>query len=103
MRLGFDSRRERISDASPGWVSSIKNISWLLVPADQFFLGPDVAVIMECKQLVMDFGKISLPYEANRIADQLAKNSFTTRSSYSWDDAILDFISHLLVNHMSSI
>ena len=70
------------------------------------YLGPEVAIITECKQLMMDFASISFRHcyrEANQVADELAKNSFTTRSSSSWDDEIPDFISHLLVNDMSII
>ena len=70
------------------------------------YLGPEVAIITKCKQLMMDFASISFRHcyrEANQVADELAKNSFTTRSSSSWDDEIPDFISHLLVNDMSII
>ena len=68
------------------------------------YLPPDVALVSECKQLAIDFAKILHKHcfrEANQLADELAKHSFRTRSSASWDDVIADFISHLLVNDMT--
>ena len=68
------------------------------------YLGLDVALVSECKHLSMNFAKISFKHrflEANQVADELAKHSFRTRSSASWDDVIADFISHLLVNDMT--
>ena len=70
------------------------------------YLEADVAVILECKQMAMDFTKISYKHcfrEANQVADSLAKSSFDSRSSGLWDNSIPDFISHLLVNDMTII
>ena len=68
-------------------------------------MGPEIAIITECKQLVMDFASVSFKHyyrEANQVAGELAKNSFMNRVSRFWD-VIPDFISHLIVNDMSII
>ena len=60
----------------------------------------------DCKQRAMEFGIISFKHcyrEANQVADELAKNSFVSRSSSSWESVIPDFISNSLVNDMSII
>lgn len=63
------------------------------------FLGPLVAVIAECHQLLKHFGRMTVKHcnrEANQVADCLAKSSFEKGSSV-WDDPS-DFISSMIVN-----
>ena len=70
------------------------------------YLGPDAAVVAECKQLSLDFSKLTFNHcyrEANQVADKLAKHSYNSRSPSVWDDVMPDFISHLLVNDMTII
>ncbi|KAE8770875.1 Bidirectional sugar transporter SWEET14 [Hordeum vulgare] len=70
------------------------------------YMGPHSAVMAECKQLSIDFAKLSFGHcfrEANQVADELAKQRFRPRSSGSWDSSVLDFISHLLVNDVTII
>ena len=70
------------------------------------YQGPDVAVVAECKQLFVEFAKITFKHcfrEANQVADELAKQSFRSNSSSSWDAIIPDFISHHLVNDLTVI
>ena len=70
------------------------------------YLGLDVAIIMECKKLAIDFTKVCYVHglhEANEVVGGLANNSFSTRSSSFWDTSIPDFVSHSLVDDMSII
>ena len=70
------------------------------------YLGPDVALIAECKQPSMDFVNISFMHcfrEASQVADEIARHSFSSINSSTWDTEIPDFISHLLVNDMTII
>ena len=70
------------------------------------YLGPEVAIIAECKNLMLDYEKISFNHcfrEANMVADEIAKYSFSNRASVVWEDETPAFISHLLVNDMSII
>jgi ribonuclease HI len=70
------------------------------------YVGSDVAMVLECKQLAMDFASVSYtqcPREANEVAHSLAKNSFSEKSSLFWESVIPDFISHSIVNDMSII
>nr|XP_020186036.1 uncharacterized protein LOC109771748 [Aegilops tauschii subsp. strangulata] len=67
------------------------------------YMGPDIAIIMECKQLMMDFASVSFKHcyrEANQVADELAKNSFMNRVSGFWD---VIPVSNLIVNDMSIV
>ena len=60
------------------------------------YLGPDVAIVAECKQMALEFGRISFKHcypQANQVADELAKNSFTNRSSSFWEALMPNFIS----------
>lgn len=70
------------------------------------YMGADSAIVAECKQLSIDFTKLSFKHcfrEANQVADELAKQCFSSKSSGSWDAVVPDFISHLLVNDMTII
>ena len=52
------------------------------------YLGTDVSVVAECKLLALDFASIGFafcPREPNEVANSLAKHSYCTRSSNSWD------------------
>ena len=76
------------------------------VQSSDDYLGPNAAVLAECKQLSLDVSKIPFNHcyrEANQVADMLAKHSYNSRSPSVWDDVMPDFISHLLVNDMTII
>ena len=64
------------------------------------YLDLDVAVITECKQFATNLTKINFKnysHKANQVAGSLA-NLYSSRSSSSWEDSILDLISHRIVN-----
>ncbi|XP_073358313.1 uncharacterized protein [Aegilops tauschii subsp. strangulata] len=70
------------------------------------FLGQDSATLLECKEMGLDFGQYEVtkcPQEANSVADCIAKASLSNRSSEVWEEAIPDFISHLIVNDLGII
>ena len=67
------------------------------------FLGWDSATLLECKEMGLDFAQYEVtkcPWEANSVADCIAKASLSNRSSEVWEEAIPDFISHLIVNNL---
>uniref|UniRef100_A0A8I7B0M7 RNase H type-1 domain-containing protein n=1 Tax=Hordeum vulgare subsp. vulgare TaxID=112509 RepID=A0A8I7B0M7_HORVV len=68
------------------------------------YLGADLAMVLECKQMAMDFTKIYYKHcfrEANQVADSLARHSFDSQSSRLWENSTRDFIYLLLVNDMT--
>ena len=57
--------------------------------------------MLECKELGLDFSQYEVTKcfrETNTVADCIAKLSLSSRSSEVWENAIPDFISHLVVN-----
>lgn len=76
------------------------------VQQPETYVGSDVAMVLECKHLGLDFASVSYtqcPREANEVAHNLAKNSFSEKSSMFWESIIPNFISHSIVNDMSII
>ncbi|KAE8819066.1 Bidirectional sugar transporter SWEET14 [Hordeum vulgare] len=68
------------------------------------YMGADVVLVLECKQMAMDFTRICYEHcfrEANKVADSLARYSFDSRSSGLWENSTPDFISVLFVNDMT--
>lgn len=77
-----------------------------LVQNPDAYVGRDVATVLECKQLSMDFATVEYSQclrEANMVAHELAQCSFREYSSMFWDSVIPDFISHSYVNDLAII
>ncbi|KAM3332208.1 hypothetical protein ACQJBY_027798 [Aegilops geniculata] len=70
------------------------------------YLGQEVSIYMECQQLGSDFAKVNVIHcfrEANCVADSIAKNALSTRSSMIWDEVVPDFISLQIVNNLAIV
>lgn len=70
------------------------------------YIGSEVAVIMECKELGSEFVKDDVIHcfqEANGVADCIAKHSLCSIALEFWDSSIPDFISHFIINDLSII
>lgn len=68
------------------------------------YVGPDVSVVAECKQVGSDFASISFVHccrEENVVADSLAKHYFSTSSSSFWDSTMPDFVFLIIVKGMA--
>ena len=77
-----------------------------VVQQPETYVASDVAMVLECKHLGLDFWSVSYTQcrrEANEVAHSLIKNSLSEKSSMFWVSMILDFISHLHVNDLSII
>ena len=69
------------------------------------YVGIDVSIVVECSLMAMEFKSISFTHcsrEANMVADDLAKHSFSLSKSKTWD-AVPDFILHSYVNDLALI
>ena len=72
----------------------------------EVYLGHDVSIYMECKQLGAEFSKVDVIHccrEANAVADAIAKNALSSRSSSVWDDVVTAFVSHQIGNDLAII
>ncbi|XBJ18906.1 hypothetical protein VPH35_009968 [Triticum aestivum] len=70
------------------------------------YLGQEVSIYMECRHLGSDFAKVEVIHcfrEANSVADSIAKNALSTRSSMVSDEGVPDFISLQIVNDLAIV
>lgn len=68
--------------------------------------GQDMATVLQCKELAQDLAQVSYIHyfrEANEVTNELARNSFSAKTSNYWDSIIPDFISHSIVHDLSII